>query len=117
MSRAPRTKCQQHGDVYVCARVPPPTCAATSCPSGFECVLQQALCDSLPCNPRPYCVRSNPCGICIAPDEFCELLPVPFCRRVVEPTCANKICPHGQKCREEAVACFRPPCPVDLVCD
>ncbi|KAF0310178.1 hypothetical protein FJT64_002032 [Amphibalanus amphitrite] len=119
----PPNRCEDRGQgVSVCVLPSPPTCAATSCLVGFDCVLQQQTCRYRPCKPQPTCIQqgTNPCGLCIAPNEFCELQPAdgspPTCRFVVEPRCDNKRCRYGEQCVEKQLACIRAPCALDLQC-
>ncbi|KAF0286718.1 hypothetical protein FJT64_014809 [Amphibalanus amphitrite] len=102
--------------VNVCVRTNTPKCSDIKCPPKHECALLQDVCDTLPCHPKAYCVKHNPCGICLSPDHFCELLPTPVCRHVVEPTCLNKKCGFGEMCKKEPLECAYPPCRVKFSC-
>ncbi|KAF0302258.1 hypothetical protein FJT64_025642 [Amphibalanus amphitrite] len=102
--------------VSVCVRTNTPKCSDIKCPPKHECALLQDVCDTLPCHPKAYCVKHNPCGICLSPDHFCELLPTPVCRHVVEPTCLNKKCGFGEMCKKEPLECAYPPCRVKFSC-
>ncbi|XP_043192512.1 neurogenic locus notch homolog protein 1-like [Amphibalanus amphitrite] len=113
----PPNRCQDVDGVSVCMRLEAPTCAGVPCEPGYQCALMQDVCVSLPCHPKPYCVKTNPCGDCASPERFCQLLPTPVCRPVVEPTCDNKVCLDGEICAEVPDnICLSPPCLPKLLC-
>ena len=60
---------------------------------------------------------SDPCGDCSAPDYFCQLLPEPKCRPVVQPTCQNKDCAGDEICAElDDDTCRGATCPKKPTC-
>lgn len=52
-------ECREVDGMSVCVRTDGPNCADMPCEAGYQCALLQDVCESLPCHPKGYCVKSS----------------------------------------------------------